>query len=366
MLARFLSQITDHRRKQGRRYQLGHILLLAILAIASNADSYRKIHSFIKHHYATLNQVLGLQWKRLPAYTTIRNILQSTSSSELETQFRAFSHQFAPSKPKRRVIRFDGKVLRGSFDHFKDQAAIQVLSAFLDGSHLILAHEEIAAKTNEIPTAQALIQALGLSESLFTFDALHCQHETLKTAKTTGNEVVVQVKKNQPTLLNDCHTVAETRAPDALYQEPLTKTRNRLEQRQVEVFPAPSLTHADIWQEVAAVLKVTRFRHEFSTTTNTWKDTSETAFYISTTVRSAEEFCQIIRGHWGIENRNHYVKDVSMHEDRSRIRVNPHIFAKLRSFALNLLRVNGAKNIQLELFENCMNLEDVLNYIGVV
>ena len=366
MFASFLFRIPDHRRKQGRRYELGHILLFAILAIASNADSYRKIHSFITRHYKTFAQAFGLNWKRLPAYTTIRNIIHSTSASDLESQFRDYMQHQLPANPGLQVIRFDGKVVRGSFDHFKDQQAIQVFSALLDGSSVILAHEEIAAKTNEIPTARALIRELGLSGCLFTFDALHCQYETLKTAKATGNEVVVQVKGNQPTLLTDAHTMTDSRRPDAVYQEPLTKTRNRLEQRRVDVFSEPVLTHADTWQEVKELLKVTRFRQEFKTKTNTWEDTSETAFYISTTVLSAEEYCQIIRGHWGIENRSHHVKDVSMREDASRIRVNPHIFAKLRSFALNLLRINGVKNVQLELFENCMDLHRVLNYAGVL
>jgi predicted transposase YbfD/YdcC len=365
MLASFLCNIPDHRRKQGRRYQLGPILLCAILAIASNADSYRKIHSFIKRHYDTLAQTFGFTWKRLPAYTTIRNIIQGTSSSELETQFRAYSEQELPAQSGFRVIQFDGKVIRGSFDHFHDQNAIQVLSAFVDGPSVILAHEEIATKTNEIPTAQALIKKLGLEHCLFTFDALHCQHKTLQTAKDTGNEAIVQVKGNQPTLLDDAQTLTENHAPDAVYQEPLTKTRNRLEQRHVEVFSDPTLTASDTWKEVKELIKVTRFRQEFHTKTKTWEETSETAFYISTTVLSAEEYCRIIRGHWGIENRNHNVRDVSMREDASRVRVNPHILVKLRSFALNLLRLNGVQNIQLELFENCMDLQRVLQYAGV-
>lgn len=66
-------------------------------------------------------------------------------------------------------------MLRSSFDHFKEQKAIQILSAFVSNSRLILAHEEIAAKTNEIPTAQKLITELSLSAYIFTFDALHCQ-----------------------------------------------------------------------------------------------------------------------------------------------------------------------------------------------
>jgi hypothetical protein len=116
-----------------------------------------------------------LDWKRLPAYTTIRNIIQGVSSSELEEQFRAYSAALTGEPSQQRVIAFDGKVLRGSFDRFQDQKAIQILSAFLTESNIILAHEEIAHKTNEIPTAQELITALGLSHCISTFDAMHCQ-----------------------------------------------------------------------------------------------------------------------------------------------------------------------------------------------
>jgi predicted transposase YbfD/YdcC len=114
------------------------------------------------------------------------------------------------------------------------------------------------------------------------------------------------------------------------------------------------------------VVKVQRFRQVFDPKTKTWQNSDETSFYISTIVLSAPEFCQAIRDHWGIENRNHYVRDVTMAEDKSRIRTNPHIFAKLRSFALNILRKNKVENVSLELFQNCMNLDNVLNYVGIL
>ena len=190
--------------------------------------------------------------------------------------------------------------------------------------------------------------------------------KTLQTAKETGNEVIVQVKGNQKTLLNDCQTIAATARPDEVYQEPLTKTRNRMESRQVEIFISPTLTDEAQWSLVQVVVKVQRFRQLLDTKTNTWKNSDETSFYISTIILRAQEFCQAIRNHWGIENRNHYVRDVSMGEDKSRMRTNPHIFAKLRSFALNIMRKNKVENVSLELFENCMNLDKVLNYAGVL
>ena len=145
MLESFLFKITDHRRKQGRRYELGHILLFTILAILSGADSYRKVQKFIVAHYDTLDEIFELNWKRMPAHTTIRDIIQGTSGPELEQSFRQYSQVLANSDDAKQVISCDGKVLRGSFDHFKDQKAIQILSAFVSHHHLILAHEEIAS-----------------------------------------------------------------------------------------------------------------------------------------------------------------------------------------------------------------------------
>ena len=345
MLGSFLFKVKDHRRKQGRRYELGHILLFAILAILSGATSYRKIHQFIMAHYDPLDDIFDLDWDRMPAHTTLRDIIQGTSGRELEQRFRQYSQQLAKSDDQKQFIGCDGKVLRGSFDQFKDQKAVQILSAFVSNSRLILAHQEIATKTNEIPTAQGLMEKLGLSGYVFTFDALHCQEKTLETAKKTGNEVIVQVKGNQKTLFNDCQTIAETTIPDEVYQEPLTKARNRIESRKVEIFISPTLTDDQKWTLVKGVVKVARYRQRFDTKTKAWKNSDETSFYISTIVLSAQEFCQAIRNHWGIENRNHHVRDVTMGEDKSRIRTNPHIFAKLRSFALNILRKNKVENV---------------------
>ncbi len=190
--------------------------------------------------------------------------------------------------------------------------------------------------------------------------------KTLQTAKETGNEVIVQVKGNQKTLLHDCQTLAETTIPDEVYQEPVTKARNRIESRRVELFISPALTDDEKWTLVKVMVKVERYRHVFDTKTKTWQNSDETSFYISTIVLSAPEFGQAIRNHWGIENKNHYVRDVTMGEDKSRIRTNSHIFAKLRSFALNILRKNKVENISLELFQNCMNLDNVLNYVGIL
>ena len=218
MLKSFLFKLKDHRRKQGTRYEIGAIWLCAILAVLSGAKSYRQISRFIKNHYTRLAEVIGIEWKRQPAYTTIRAIIQETDPIELENCFRTYSGELTGEASAGTQIVIDGKVLRGSFDHFVDQKAIQMLSFFAAECKIILAHAEIEVKTNEIPTSQALIKELGLSGYLFTLDALHCQTETVKVVKETGNEVVVQVKANQPTLHNDCQTIASSQPVATVYQ----------------------------------------------------------------------------------------------------------------------------------------------------
>jgi len=190
--------------------------------------------------------------------------------------------------------------------------------------------------------------------------------KTLEAAQESGNETIVQVKGNQKILHNDCLTLSETTVPDDVYLEPISKAHGRIEQRQVDIFISPTLTASQKWSLVQVVVKVQRHRQQLDTKTKSWKSSHETAFYISTVVLSAAQFCQAIRQHWGIENRNHYVRDVTLGEDKSRIRTNPHIFAILRSFALNILRKNKVTNVSLELFDNCMNLNRLFQYFGIL
>jgi predicted transposase YbfD/YdcC len=110
---------------------------------------------------------------------------------------------------------------------------------------------------------------------------------------------------------------------------------------------------------------VERKREIFDTKKKQWKNTDETVYYISTILLSAEEFCKAVRNHRGIENGNHHVRDVSMNEDKSRIRNNPGIFARLKSFALNILRVNKVKNIADELYYNCICIGNIFSYYGI-
>ncbi len=183
-LLSMLSKVPDPRRGQGQKYKLPHVLLFSILAIVTGCNSYRGIVTFIDVHRSKLNAAFGLAWRRAPAHTAIRYILQGLAPADVEAAFRqhAARLQAACTQPGPRSIALDGKTLRGSFDNFNDRLAAQVLSAFATDTSLVLAHIGIAGKSNEIPAAQTLLAELGVpAGTLVTLDALHCQKNTSKS-----------------------------------------------------------------------------------------------------------------------------------------------------------------------------------------
>ena len=127
-------------------------MLFSIFAVVSGANSYRSIETFIRVHLKGLNKALKIKWKRAPAHTSIRYALQGLAGEDVEKAFRAHAAllNLAPQVEGARVIAFDGKVLKGSFDSFKDEKAKQMLSAFAVDTGLVLAHIEIDEKSNEI------------------------------------------------------------------------------------------------------------------------------------------------------------------------------------------------------------------------
>jgi hypothetical protein len=177
MLLDYLKQIPDHRRAQGRLFDLPHLLLFSILAIASGADSYRKMAIFIEENFKTLQDAYELKWKRPPSYNAIRHTIHGLDQKATERVFRAYGKETtAFAKGKLTTVSMDGKALRHSFDNVADQRFKQILSAFSPSHNIILAHEGVGiSKENEINAAIKLMKDLGLDHVMYTLDALHTQ-----------------------------------------------------------------------------------------------------------------------------------------------------------------------------------------------
>ena len=170
--------------------------------------------------------------------------------------------------------------------------------------------------------------------------------KAFEQAAAGGVHLIAQVKANQPTLHHAVAALCDTAAPLDRAHTADKKRRSRDEARLVEVFsPGDSLADTEWAGHVRAVIRVNRDVLTRSAATGLWRATSETALFVSDVVLPAAVCAKAIRDHWSIENRSHYVRDGSFAEDASRIRCNPGIFARLRSFAANILRFNDVHNV---------------------
>ena len=170
--------------------------------------------------------------------------------------------------------------------------------------------------------------------------------KAFEQAAATGVHLIAQVKANQPALHHAIAKLCDSTAPLDSTQTADKKRRSRDETRTVEVFaPGDSLADTEWDGHIRAIIRVNRDVLTRSATTGLWRDTSETALFVSDVVLPAAQCAKAIRHHWHIENRSHYVRDGSFAEDASRIRCNPGIFARLRSYAANILRFNGIHNV---------------------
>ena len=154
------------------------------------------------------------------------------------------------------------------------------------------------------------------------------------------------MKDNQPTLCRNVEAVCNHTAPLSGAQTVDEKRRNRHETRTVAVFDARPAVAGTEWEPyVAAIIAIDRRVLTFQPATGLWDASRETALYLSNRPIRACTAADTVRKHWGIENKQHYTRDVTLHEDASRIRRNPGIFARLRSFAYNILRFNQSDTI---------------------
>ena len=159
--------------------------------------------------------------------------------------------------------------------------------------------------------------------------------KTFEDAAEAQAHLIVQLKDNQPTLCCKAEAVCNDTKPLSTAQTIDKKHRNRDETRTVAVFDAKPAVAGTEWKpHVAAIIAIERRVHTFQPATGLWNTSRETALYLSNRPIRAHKAADAVRKHWGIENKQHYTRDVTLREDASRIRRNPGIFARLRSFCL--------------------------------
>ena len=336
--------LVDPRSGNAQRHDLLEMLLIALSATLSGAETCVDMAVFGRAKEPFLRRFLRLEGG-IPSHDTFSRLFRLLDPDGFEASFGRFVAAFAQQVGGAEagsggVVAVDGKTARRSFDRKAERRPLHMVNAWAVEQGLVLGQRKVDGDSNEIKALPELLALLALDGRIVTADAMHCQKATAQMILERGGDYVLALKGNQPALFDDVRLWLDDPAtvPDGVHQT-VDGDHGRIETRDAVV------AHDVAWLEhhglpgLAAVAKVTATREIDG------KATTATRTYVLSTKLDAGRLAQVVRSHWHIENRLHWVLDVVMDEDGSRTRKDhgPENLARLRRFALNLLRANQDK-----------------------
>ena len=339
-----LGEVPECRRARGKRYPLETVLAIAV---AARLAGYRGATSFAQFAALLSQEQLeavgaffspSRQRYTAPAITTFHNILAALPPETLDN---AISRWTAQQGGAHAPVAMDGKDLRGASKQTEEGRRMMV-AAVEHKTGMVLGQVEVDAKSNEIPAVRELSGSLDLAGRIVTMDAMHAQHETARCLLGRRADYVLSaIKDNQETILEDLKAIDFSDAPS---HETVDKGHGRIERRRCAVV---DLSAAE-WDGYANLhgrrqaMYIEREREIVKTgkrsTEVTWSLTS-----LGADRAGPEELLALVRNHWHIENRLHYVRDFTYDEDRCRayVRHLPRNLACLTNVAIAIVRCDG-------------------------
>jgi len=339
------ADVRDPRKAWNQDHRLLDILVMALCAIISGADSAVSVATFAQAKLPWFRRFLELP-NGAPAHDTFSRVFAALDPAQLQTAFQSWV-QAVHVASHGEVVAIDGKVLRGSADKAWGRAAIQMVSAWASSNGLVLGQQKVAGASNEITAVPALLERLALEGCIVTLDAAHCQTNTIEVIRTQQADYVVTVKGNQATLhqqIRDAFAHAHTTnfrdlSPGQWDEYHLTEQgHGRTEQRSYWTLMSPAVLAAcnvdGRWRDLHAIGMVRAER------TVNGKTSVEARYFITSLAGNARTFGNAVRIHWEIENIVHWTLDVTFGEDAARAIVGhgPENLAVMRHLALNLLK----------------------------
>lgn len=354
-----LKDIPDPRKARGKRYAWPFLLALICGALACGQETPHAIAHWIKLHADEILEYLQPPRDSMPSESTIRRVLRAIDVRVLEERLARFADSLAKKSTAAGTITtstgetwqgqaVDGKELRGVRAHGQ---RVYLLSLVQHGSGITLAQQAVEQESNEITAVPQLLGGRDLSGTVTTMDALLTQRSLAQQILDQGGHYFMIVKRNQPKLYDAIALLFERppwlrREQDQKYRAHRTvdKGHGRLETRTLEA--SNILCDYLDWPGVGQVMR----RRCKRVNLKTGEVSIQTTYGITSLPWSQVDAAQLEalwRAHWTIENRVHYVRDVTMGEDACQTRTGhaPQVLAALRNIILSLLRWKGWKNI---------------------
>ncbi len=337
-LAACFEDLKDPRTGNAGRHDLVEIMVIALCTVLCGGQYASDMALFAREKEAFLRQFLKLE-KGLPSHDTFSRVFRLLDPEQFRACFQKFMGRF--SQACQGVIAIDGKVLRRSFDKASGKSPLHMVSAWGCEQRLVLAQIATDAKSNEITAVPQLLKLLSLEGTIVTVDALNCQRAIARQIIDQGGDYALALKGNQGTMHDDVSLFLDDPLTTATTEHTTVDAdHGRIETRRMAISTEIDwLQERHQWPGLKAIGKITRTREIGD------KISTETAYYLFSTPISAERGGDVVRSHWGVENRLHWRLDVIMNEDAARNRMDngPHNLAVLRHMALNVMGKENSK-----------------------
>ena len=330
-LKEVLEGVADPGDRRGVRHALTAVLCLAVVGVLAGCRTL----GAMREHVADLEPAdlgaLGLEEGRaLPSESTIRRVLQRVNADDLDARVSSWLRTRVGAIGGRRVIAVDGKTMRGA--RGAGERAPHLLAALDQAGGVVVGQRRVADKSNEIPALRDLLEPLDLDGAVITADAMHTQRGTAEWIISRGAHYVLTVKGNQPGLKRELERLPWKDVPAVSVPD---GSHGRRVRRTIKAVEAPA------WIDFPGAAQVIRIRRTRTVRGRKHVEVVHLICSLPMTDAQPELVASWARGHWAIENRLHWIRDVVFDEDRHRLRTGnaPQVMAALRNLAISLIRL---------------------------
>ena len=332
-----LAAVPDPRARRGKRHQFVAVLALAVCAVLTGARSYQAIAEWARDLPPALRRRLGVG-RQVPCESTIRRVLQRTDADALDQVISRWLATRAGPEPALPVIAVDGKTARGA--RTGDERAVHLLAALDTTDGTVLGQTVVDGKTNEVNAFAPLLDRVAITGALITADALHTQRAHVRYLVGRRAHYLLTVKGNQPTLHRQLIGLPWRQIPVA--DKTTDHGHGRTEFRTLK---HTTVTAGIGFPGATTALQITRRRRSGAGRWHT--ETIHAITDLDVRQASPAVLADAVRAHWSIENRLHWVRDVTFAEGLSQVRTGhgPAVMASLRNLAISLHRRAGHTNI---------------------